>query len=139
MAETERLSFAWIKKAVHLCQNMQHGRVMHKKDLQMCSMIVCNGFCHGLKHGQLGRVKAVDVAIGHSKLIEDTALMRSGIKIDEENCKKDVIDKCTHGTDGWGNFPHAAVTKDQKKWNSNTHWLPRCTRLAVKIVTQKTR
>ena len=27
------------------------------------------------------------------------------LKIEEENCKKDVIDKCTHGADRWGNFP----------------------------------
>jgi len=84
----------------------------------MTSMVLYNSLCHGLKNGNMNKVVVVDLVIGCSNVIHDTTLMRDFMRVDELKYKNEITRMYVH--DDWGNFPYAAVAKEQKKRNSNT-------------------
>ena len=49
--------------------NKRRDELEHKIELAMASMVLYNGWCHGLKKGKLGSVDSVRVVVEYSKII----------------------------------------------------------------------
>lgn len=117
----ETMSFGYVFDVVSAFQIERDIRDEHVLDVKMSSLVLYNCLCHALRSGKLGALKAIDVVISYSDVIEETTLMKMRIEDDEQRYKNQITYKFINGPDAEvSGFPYAAVAYTRMKSNGDT-------------------